>query len=79
VSWCEDIEAWLVASKNVSVVVRDFSDLERYPAKNIRYSFAALMAECWLNMLQTFSVKELNALKSDMHETTWIGEYIGNA
>jgi len=36
------------------------------------------MAECWFRMLSEFTKKELNDLKNDMRNTTWIGEYIGN-
>jgi hypothetical protein len=50
VSWNSDIEAWLIASKNVAIVARSYADIGLY--KEPRYVFAALMAECWFSILE---------------------------
>jgi hypothetical protein len=50
VSWNSDIEAWLIASKNVAIVARSYADIGLY--KETRYVFAVLMAECWFSILE---------------------------
>jgi len=59
VSWCPEAEAWVVASKNVGILVSEAADLELYPAKNLRYTFSGLMAECWLEQISHLSRKEV--------------------
>lgn len=44
ISWCPEADAWVIASKNVSLLARDMEDLGKYPTKSVRYSFALLMA-----------------------------------
>ncbi|MFN9907895.1 MAG: hypothetical protein ACK56F_17490 [bacterium] len=39
------IDAWVIASKNVGLVARTEEDIPKYQTKNaVRYSFASMMA-----------------------------------
>lgn len=79
VSWVPQAHAWIVASKNVAILVRDMADLDLYPVEEkLRYSFVTMMAECWLDIVSKLKHKELQNLKNDMAGRTWVGEYIGN-
>lgn len=62
VSWNPEVKAWLIASKNVSIVAADEKDLDLYPT-NGRYSFAGLMAACWFREISHFKKKDLDQLK----------------
>jgi tRNA splicing ligase len=66
----------VIASKNVSLVAGSLEDVDLY--KGVRFSFAALMAQCWFNLISVLKKKELDSLKADMNGRTWVGEYIGN-
>ena len=39
----------MIASKNVSILVKDAKDLEKYDGQ--RYSFAKLIAESWFKII----------------------------
>jgi hypothetical protein len=36
------------------------------------------MGYCWFKLISVLKKKELEALKADMANKTWVGEYIGN-
>jgi hypothetical protein len=78
ISFNPDADAWIIASKNVGIVAREVTDLDLYPLKNIRYSFASLMARCWFTMISELKKKDMDSLKADASNRTFIGEYIGN-
>ena len=80
ISWSPEADAWVVASKNVALLARDPEDLERYiqGKRTVRYNFAVLMAGCWFRMVTPLPKKDLQQLKVDMANKTWVGEYIGN-
>lgn len=82
VSYCEDADAWLIASKNVSLLARTRSDIKLYEkakeGDTDRYQYAKLIAHTWFNTLDKFSKAKLNNLKKDLTNRTIIGEYCGN-
>jgi len=52
ISWVSDLEAWLIASKNVSLLAPNKQDvLDLYP-ENSRYHLARLIALTWFDMLK---------------------------
>ena len=78
-SYIQELDAWVVASKNVGLIARNESDVELYTKKNgIRYSFACLMAKCWFTLISGFKKRELESIKADFNGRTFVGEYIGN-
>lgn len=79
VSFLPELDAWVIASKNVGLIARDLEDLDLYRKKNsMRYSFATMMAECWFEKLGALKKKELEIIKQDFAGRTYVGEYIGN-
>jgi len=70
------LDAWVCASKNVAITIRNADDLEAYrQLKESRYSFAILIAETWLKLLK--KVKNHDDLKKDLTGKAIIGEYCG--
>jgi len=77
VTYNTKLEAWVVASKNVAILIRNEDDLEAYrQIKENRYSFALLIADAWLKLLK--KVKDIEGLKKDLTGRAIIGEYCGN-
>lgn len=71
------LDAWVCASKNVAIAIRNQDDLEAYRQLNEgRYAFAILIAETWLKLLK--KVKNHDDLKKDLTGRAIIGEYCGN-
>ena len=79
VSYSTDLQAFVIASKNVSLVASSVQDIELYIGTNkMRYDFAIMMAQCWFRLISVFKKKDLESLKVDMAGKTWVGEYVGN-
>lgn len=76
ISWSADLEAFVISSKNVALVASSPEDVDLYKA--VRYNFAQLMGYCWFRLISVLKKKDLEALKADMANKTWVGEYIGN-
>mmetsp|Transcript_11344 Transcript_11344/g.9751 ORF Transcript_11344/g.9751 Transcript_11344/m.9751 type:complete len:232 (-) Transcript_11344:2001-2696(-) len=82
VSYNPDYDAWIVASKNVSILVRkreDIADYVKMPIK--RYSIATLIAEAWFRLLDKHlggSLEKIQELKKELTGKTMIGEYCGH-
>jgi len=77
ISWIKDVGAWLIASKNVSMLVRDENDLGLY--KGDRFHFAKLIGKEWMRIAQRIEKEGLiEELKENMNGRTFVGEYCGN-
>ena len=78
VSYSPELSAWVVASKNVSVMAKTEKDLELYPKSKMRYNFAIMMAYCWFDILKTLNKREVELLSKELSNRTMVGEYIGH-
>lgn len=80
VSWSEETESWVIASKNVAMLARDEGDIASYKQGGDygRYAFAQEMARAWFKMTKKMSKEQLRKLQEDMDGHTLIGEYIGS-
>jgi hypothetical protein len=79
ISYVPSLDAWSIASKNVGMIVRNADDIQKYESKNgLRYSYAVLFAKCWFTLISEFKKKDLESLKNDFANRTFVGEYIGN-
>lgn len=78
ISWIENCKSWLIASKNVSILVRDKKDIELYNRE--RFNYAKLIAEKWFEIINKSieSGKEIDSLKSFLIKHTLIGDFCGN-
>jgi len=76
VSYCREMETWIIASKNVSLAARSPADLELY--SQTRYSFALLIAQEWFRLISPLSPARLSALQAALTNHTIVGEYVGH-
>ena len=77
VSWVKSLDAWLIASKNVSLLARNEQDAQSYKAQ--RFKFARLIAKEWFKVIEKMNNDGLlNELKEYMDGKTFVGEYCGN-
>ncbi len=61
------------------MIVRNAEDIQKYENKNaMRYSYAVMFAKCWFALISEFKKKDLENLKQDFANRTYVGEYIGN-
>lgn len=77
VSYFSSFDAWVVSSKNVSMIVRSREDCELYRKKE-RFQFAHLIAEEWFNYIDRTEVGTIQALKAVLDGHTLVGEYVGH-
>ena len=79
VSYNAEFDAWVIASKNVTTLVRNRADIDHYvQAKDqSRYAFAILIAKAWFDILEN-KVDDVDQLKKEMTGKTLVGEYCGN-
>jgi len=78
VSYSPKYRAWVVASKNVSILVRNNKDISEYRKYGeTRYTFATLIAEAWLKIISKEGV-DVEELKKNLTGKTLVGEYCGN-
>jgi hypothetical protein len=79
VSWSSETESWLVASKNVSILVRHRDDIRHY--ENDRSSYSTQIAHTWFDILEDLEEIHINLanLKRDLTGRTLVGEFVGNS
>lgn len=70
------VKYWVACSKNVTLLFRDGKDIAKYDGE--RYSFAKLIAVCWLKTLGQLSQDQVNKIEETCKEQTLVGEYCGN-
>ena len=78
ITYVKRLDSWLIASKNVSILVRNRDEVNSYVAGGKRYYFALLIADCWFKKLEKLSPDQIIALKQDIEGLNLIGEYVGN-
>ena len=78
IAWIESSRSWVIASKNVSLLVRSEEDIDLYLKD--RFQYAKLIAHAWFMILERIEHKnaDINALKFFLKKHTLIGEYVGN-
>ena len=57
ISYFEDLDAYIIASKNVALAARQSSDIAFYDGT--RYSFARLIAETWFKLIKDKDEKRI--------------------
>jgi len=78
VSYVKELDAWIVASKNVGLAARNRADLDGYRSSD-RFGFALLMAEAWFDIVDRIEKNGLiDQLKESLDQHALIGEYVGN-
>ncbi len=74
VSFIAELDAWIVCSKNVSILAKSAADIDKMTSE--RFEYARKIAHTWFEMIKT--VKNLELLKQLLADHTAVGEYCGN-
>ncbi|EAS07444.2 RNA ligase (macronuclear) [Tetrahymena thermophila SB210] len=77
ISYLQMFDMWLIASKNVTILVKQREDAEKYYHK-LRYYWAKLISDEWFNILDRMDLQQIQQLKEQMQNFTFIGEHCGN-
>ena len=81
VTWSTILNAWVVTSQNVSIVARDEREVKTCYPEQTRYFLARKIALCWMRKIKAIEQNDagkMDALKSDLAEHVFIGDFIGN-
>ena len=76
ISYINSLNSWIIGSKNVCLAARTKKDLEKY--NSLRFNYAKLIADIWFRILEDLDSKEIENLKLEMEDATFVGEYVGN-
>ncbi|CDW91204.1 UNKNOWN [Stylonychia lemnae] len=79
VSYNTEFDVWVVASKNVGIVVRNKEDLAKYHPEHFRFSY--MIGMVWLNKIEDLMALDPNIvtqLKKEMAGKTLVAEFIGS-
>lgn len=80
VSYVQDLDEWIISSKNVGMMVRSKDDIKGYKGgeNSGRYEFASEMAVVWFNILAKMDPETRVQIKKELNGRTLVGEYIGS-
>jgi len=76
ISYITLIDAWLVASKNVTILLKTPEDLQYYNKE--RHYWPKIIAETWFEYLQNLSPLQIIGLKEALKDLTLLGEHCGH-
>lgn len=76
VSYNFEFDAWVICSKNVSILASSRDDIEMY--KDGRYNYARLIADQWFKEIHNLTREETKNLKKLLDGYTAVGEYCGH-
>lgn len=76
ISFLPQLDRWVIASKNVSLLAKEEKDLKIYEGTQ-RFHFATLIAHSWFEILNSHKI-DIEILKKNLQNKTLIGEYCGN-
>ena len=82
VTWSAVLNAWVITSQNVSIVARHEKDIKTLYPEQTRYFLARKIALCWMRKVKAIEKNDqgkLEALKSDLTDNVFIGDFIGNS
>ena len=74
VSYVQEIDCWLVSSKNVSVAFKEEKDIDTYSGE--RFQYAKDIARAWINVVK--EVTSVEDVKKMLAKYCAVGEYCGN-
>lgn len=76
VSYNYEYDAWVICSKNVSLLASSLQDLAMY--RQQRYNYALLIAQQWFKLLKNMPKDKILQLKKLLDGYTAVGEYCGH-
>lgn len=82
VTWSTILNSWVITSQNVSIVARNEKDIKTLYPEQTRYFLARKIALCWMRKVKAIEKNDqsrLDALKSDLADHVFIGDFIGNS
>ena len=81
ISWSEKLNAWVIASRNVSLFAQNVEQMDELYPEDSRYYLAHKIAKCWFQRLQKIEklgMGRIESLQREMSDKTFVGEYIGS-
>jgi hypothetical protein len=86
ISWSDDADCWVIASKNVSLLAENKDQVLKKgyytQDRQSRFFFAIHIALQWFEILdkikKVHGPEKVDQLKKDLNARTMVGEYIGN-
>ena len=81
ITWSNILNAWVTTSQNVSIVARNEKDIRTLYPEQTRYFLARKIALCWMRkvkQIEKMGPEHLEALKADLTDHIFVGDFIGN-
>ena len=76
ISYITLIDSWIIASKNVTILIRTPEDLQHYNKE--RHYWPKIIAETWFEFLKKLPNQKLVKMKERFNGLTLLGEHCGN-
>lgn len=76
IGYTKEIDAWVIASKNVTILIRTKEDLALYNKE--RHYWPKIIAETWFEYLENLSENKISDLKNELKNYTLLGEHCGH-
>ncbi|KAF4655173.1 hypothetical protein FOL47_009551, partial [Perkinsus chesapeaki] len=78
VSWAVEVSAWVICSKNVSLMAKEESDIAKFDED--RFEYARFVAHVWFEELQKLQKKgTVDTVKDALSSRTLVGELCGRS
>lgn len=75
ISYISKCDAWLIASKNTSILIKEEKDIFAYD--DSEFHLVKIIAQEWLKVLKSMTEEQIQKLKNDINNCTLIGELTG--
>lgn len=72
-SYLQEHDLYLIATRNISILVKDLDELDKIENKNYTHKN---LAKLWFGQLRQLNRATIGQLKRDLSGHTWIGEYL---
>lgn len=72
-SYLYEHDLFLIATRNISILVKDLEDLQKIEGKNYTHKN---LAKIWFGHLSKLNKATIGKLKRELNNHTWIGEYL---
>ena len=82
VTWLAALNAWVVTTQNVSLIARNEKDVRAHYPEQSRHYLSRKIALCWLRkvkQIEKLGLGKLEALKEELTDKVFLGDFIGNA
>ena len=80
ITWCAKLGAWCISTQNVSLLARSEKDVKTHYPEQSRYYLSRKVALCWFRKVKQIEKSgKLDALKIDLTDKVFVGDFVGNS